>query len=329
MAAGTTAFVASTLPIALLDIKIAEWGITEVILLGETHLASYRYLQQRHPAVVLRVLPSYFLLGTLYLMVFILKIKISRTRLVFFHECCCPVFDILTNFIRPTGDYYPQVSMNSFVLAKPEDVPKTKLQKIIRVLGFEGWFCYYRGDLDNNEGYFFVQTAKVYPAGIAIHTISESRTILRENFREPTLRDRKKKILILCGREVVDDLQLKKIYSQVIELAASEGFACYLKDHPAKHAQLNLIHKEAFKINPAIPLEFMEDDYVYIIGVASTALLHFNTRAISIIKLFPAGKEDEHKRRVLHLLDLPGGEEIQFPNDFFELKAILTRSSIT
>lgn len=326
MAAGTTAFVASTLPIAVLDIKIVEWGVTEIILQGETHLATYRYLQQRHPAVALRVLPPNFMLDVLYLTVFILKIKISRTRLVFFHECCCPVFDILTNFIRPTGDYYPQVSMNSFVLMKPEDVPKTKLQKIIRILGLERWFSYYRGDLDNNEGYFFVQTARVYPAGITVHTISESSTILLENRKAPTLKGRKKKILILCGRDVVDDLLLKKIYSQVIELAASAGFVCYLKDHPAKHAQLNLIHREAFKINPAMPLEFIEDDYAYIVGVASTALLHFNTRAISIIKLFPAGKEDELKRRVLHLLALPGGKVIQFPNDFFELKAILTRS---
>ena len=236
---------------------------------------------------------------------------------------------ILINLIKPEGDYYPQVTMNSFIEVNSKDVPLTNLQKLIRALGFEKWFNYYRGDLDNNEGYFFVQTAKVYPASIAIHTVFESRAILLEACRPLTLGGREKKILILCGRDVVDDIVLKRIYSQVIELAISEGFICYLKEHPAKHGQLNLMHRDAFKIDSAIPLEFIDDDYAYIIGVASTALLHFNTRAISIIKLFPAGKEDEHKRRVLHLLDLPGGEEIQFPNDFFELKAILTRSAIT
>jgi hypothetical protein len=321
----TTAYVASTLPVAVLDKKIAEWGVTKIILQGKTHLASYVYLQQRHPAIKLKVLPASLVLGVIHLTGALLWIKLSHRRLIFFHECCCPVIDVLTILIKPAGDYYPQVTMNSFVKVNSKDVLLTNLQKLFCILRLEKWFDYYRGDLDNNEGYFFVQTAKVYPISITMHTVSESRAILLGDRRVQASCGSDKKILILCGRDVVSDLVLKRIYSQVIEMAISEGFICYLKDHPAKHARLNMIHEDTLIIDSAMPLEFIQDDFSFIVGVASTGLLNFNTRGISIIKLLPAGKEDELMRRSQHLVGIPGGEEVQFPEDLSALQAIFKK----
>jgi hypothetical protein len=328
MTANTIAYVASTLPVAVLDKKIAEWGVTEVVLQGNAHLASYVYLQQRHPALILKVLPASFVLGVIHLMGVLLWTRLSRRRLVFFHECCCPVFDVLVKVIKPAGDYYPQVTLTSFLQVESADVAATKLQKVIRALGLEDWFHYYRGDLDNNEGYFFVQAAKAYPASIKTHEVTESRDILAVRVGGPPL-SREKKILLLCGRDVADDLELKRIYSQVIEQATSLGFICYMKDHPAQHARLNLLHENTCVIDPAMPLELLEDDFALAIGVASTGLVHFGNRAISIIKLLPVGEKGASIRRIAHLVSMPGGEAVQFPEDLHELRGIFIKTAHT
>jgi hypothetical protein len=326
MTDNTTAYVASTLPVAVLDKKIAEWGVSEVVLQGRTHLASYGYLQQRHPTVILKVLPASFVLGVIHLMGVLLWIKLSRRRLVFFHECCCPVFDVLVKVIKPVGDYYPQVTLNSFLRVESADVAATKLQKVILALGLEDWFQYYRGDLDNNEGYFFVQAAKSYPTSITIHEVTESRAILLAGRVGGMSHGGEKKILLLCGRDVAEDLELKSIYSQVIELATSLGFTCYLKDHPAKHARLNLEHKNACMIDPAMPLELLEDNFKLAIGVASTGLLHFSSRGISVIKLLTVSTESVRERRIAHLDRLSEGASIKLPENFSELRLILIKA---
>ena len=322
MAANTTAYVASTLPVAVLDKKIAEWGVARIVLQGKTHLASYVYLQQRHPTVKLKVLPASLVLGVTYLLGALLWIKLSRNRLVFFHECCNPIFDVLVKVIEPAGDYYPQVTLTSFLRLESADVRFTRLQKVIRVLGLEGWFHYYRGDLDNNEGHFYVQAVKAYPASITTHEVSESSSILAVTRSGKPLVAGSKKILLLCGRDVADDLELKRIYSKVIELATSLGITCHLKDHPAIYARLNLLHESACLIDPAIPLELIEDDFMLAIGVASTGLLHFSTRAVSIIKLLSHGEGGASIRRIAHLASMPGGDAVQFPEDLEALRGI-------
>ena len=326
MAANTTAYVASTLPVAVLDKKIAEWGVAKIVLQGKTHLASYVYLQQRHPTVKLKVLPLSLVLGVIYLAGALLWIKLSRNRLVFFHECCNPIFDVLVKVIKPAGDYYPQVTLTSFLRVESADVRVTRLKKVIRVMGLEGWFQYYRGDLDNNEGHFYVQAVKAYPASITTHEVSESRSILAATRTRKTLDTGEKKVLLLCGRDVADDHELKSLYLQVIEIAISLGISCYLKDHPAINGRLNLMHDSACIIDPALPLELIDDDFMLVIGVASTGLLHFSIRAVSIIKLLMHGEDDASIRRIAHMTSMPGGEAVQFPEDLQALQRILIKS---
>jgi hypothetical protein len=318
----TIAYVASTLPIALLNKKIADWGVTKIILQGETHRASYVYLQQRHPAIRLKVLPISILLGGIQLLAILLWIKLSRRRLIFFHECCCPVFDVLVKLVKPKGDYYPQVTLNSFVRVLPTEVEATKQQQIFRTFGLDTWFQYYRGDSDNNAGYFYVQVANSYPVSIEKHEVAESNDILSAARLERGRTVGGRKILLLCGQDVVDTLELKKTYSRVIELATAQGFICYLKDHPALTARLNLMDESVSTIDPHMPVELLEDDFSLIIGMASTGLLHFGDRAVSIINLLPAGEPSVSDRRKAHLLSLDGAAVVSFPASFEELLEI-------
>ena len=320
----TIAYVASTLPIALLDKKIAEWGVKKIILQGETHRASYVYLQQRHPAVRLKVLPISIPLGGIQLLIILLWIKLSRRRLIFFHECCCPVFDVLVTLVKPKGDYYPQVTLNSFVRVSSTEVEATKQQRIFRTFGLDTWFQYYRGDSDNNAGYFYVQVANTYPASIDKHEVAESSDTLSAARLERGRHAGGRKILLLLGQDVADTLELKKTYSRVIELATAQGFLCYIKDHPARTARLNLMHESVSTIDPQMPVELLEDDFSLIIGMASTGLLHFGARAVSIINLMSASEPSVSARRKAHLLSLKGSAVVSFPTSFEELLEIFT-----
>lgn len=321
----TIAYVASTLPIAVLDKKIAEWGVTQIVLQGNTHLASYVYLQQRHPSLVLKVLSASLAISAIQLLGTLSLLKATGRRLIFFHECCCPVFDVLVTLFRPNGDYYPQVTLDSFLPIEPHEVVLSKQQKVFRVIGLENWFRYYRGDMDSNAGYFYVQSLKTYPPSITKHAIGESSAVLLGARVKAAGRERK--ILLLCGRDIADVSELKKIYSQVIEQATSLGFLCYLKDHPAQNARLNLVHKNASSIDPAQPAELIVDDFTFVMGVASTGLLHFGSRAVSIIKLLPTGDDGASARRIAHLRSLAGGEEVQFPVDLEAFTHILKNTS--
>ena len=322
------AYVASTLPIALLDKKIADWGVKKIILQGAAHKASYEYLKMRYPYLRLYVLPQNFFLNTLVLAWVLAKLRLMHGQVFFFHECCCPIFDILIKLFQPQGAHYPQVTLGGFKRVDSDLVFPTKLHRLICFLGLKNQFDYYRGDKENKEGFFFVQAAKDYPNSIERHEIMESRQLLLKFIPHGGNVSGNKKIIILCGRDIVGDNELVKIYLEIIDLAISYGFICYLKDHPSEVARLNFYSEHVIFIDPDLPLELIEDDFVSAIGVASTGLLHYGSRAISIIKLLPISDDGQRIRRTSHLLSMPGGEVIQFPEDFFALQSILLKSKV-
>jgi len=321
------AYVASTLPIGILDKKLSTWGINEIILQGAAHKASYEYLKNRHPLLHLRVLPRSFILNILVLTWILVKLKFVNGRVYFFHECCCPIFDILVKIIQPNGAHYPQVTMAGFKKVSSEEVFPTKLHRLICFLRLKDWFDFYRGENENNEGYFFVHSIKSYPISITRNTVEESRQFLIESISQNKNFSHLKKIIILCGRDIVDDIELTQVFSNIIDLARSFGYTCFLKDHPSAVGRLNFFNEHSEVIDPSIPFELIEDDFTLVIGVASTALLHFSSRAISILKLFPLANKSACARRIAHLVNLPGGDLVRFPRSLEELSEIFLKAA--
>jgi hypothetical protein len=323
------AYVASTLPIGILDKKLNTWGINEIILQGAAHKASYEYLKTRHPFLKLRVLPRSFTLNFLVLTWILIKLKFDKGSVYFFHECCCPVFDILIKTIQPEGWHYPQVTMAGFKKVRPDEVSPTKLHRLICFLRLKDWFDFYRGDHENNEGYFFVPSIKSYPSSIIRNTLEESRQFLIESISQNKNFSHQKKIVILCGRDIVDDVELARVFSNIIDLARSLDYSCFTKDHPSAVARLNFFNEHAEVIDPSIPFELIEDDFTLVIGVASTALLRFSSRAISILKFFPLANKSARIRRVAHLANLPRGDLVRFPENLEELSEIFLNAANT
>lgn len=328
----TTAYVASTLPIAFLDECVEPLSINTFVLDRRTLLDSYNYLQQRHPSVYMKVLPDLLIFKAMSLLILLLRIRFSSEKIIFFHECCCPVFDLLVKLIRPHGDFYPQVTLQSFLPIPESSVPKTEMTlmyKALRILRLQDYFNYYQGDADNSAGYFIVMSIKHYPSTIQEHEIGEVQTWLKRESSITKIPNMENRVLLLCGRDVHSDQAVDSIYRSVVDLATKYGYACDVKDHPSERGRLNFKDSRTAIIDPSMPVELVPDQYTLVIGMGSTGLLHFSGKAVSLLCLRSEVNSEVNNgaidRRVIHLTSLSGENSIEFPKSVNELEGIFIK----
>ena len=314
------AYVGSTLPIGILNKKITSWNVTHVILSDKSLFKSYAHLKDKHPQIsIIKPYHSYFhFLQLIFLMV---RTHFSHTKIIFFHECCLTMFDILVKIIQPNGDFYPQVTMNGFQKANNSfSQLSISTRTILHFFFMQKSFYYYKGYKDNDEGKFIVLTLKNYPPSIKSHSVFESKRIASKSYRP---KKNNKKIIFLAGRDAMPDRDLIKIYSDMIDLANKFNYKCYIKDHPSDIARLNMTHRFAENMDSSLPVELLKNDFAFAVGVSSTSLLHFKTRAISILNLVTSDKK-KLKYRKSHLVSLSEGKGIIFLNSLNKFKEIIS-----
>jgi hypothetical protein len=326
------AYVASTLPIAILKNMIDQWNIKKIYLCNSRLIDSYKFIQLNHPEVQLRVLENGYL-GAMQILYLQLRTIFFRENIFFFHECCCTVFDILAIFLRPIGYYYPQVSMSGFeeITASEweQNISKTKtlgklLPIILILLGLKDKFTFYRGFGDGNT-IFYVCSLKKYHPNIEMKSLNESRQLAVASNSKFV---KNSKILFLAGRDSIDDRILYEKYQCLISMSQIKGYCCYVKDHPNESGRLNFYSEGVEIIDPSIPVELLDNDYSLVVGVASTGLVPFRERAVSIIDWIGMTPK-AHKFRKAHLLEIPGGEDIKFIKSLDEFASILDGMSTT
>jgi hypothetical protein len=318
------AYVASTLPIKIIDQQIKEWNIKIIILQGKSLFSSYIFLKNKHPDIIIRYMPKKISVAFLYLLLSLAYYKLINKKIFFFHECCWPFFDLLIKILKNKAECYPQVELNSFLKIKSDEIYSSKLQIFLKIFRIENWFDYYRAELDGGTGFFYVPRMREYPLSIVRHQVNESYEILKSSKMKNGLIE--KKILFICGREIIEDDKVISVYKKIIEKAKEFGFQCYLKDHPNLKSRLNLRINDVNEIDPNKPVEFVEDIFAMVIGVASTGLLNFENKAISIIKLLhDNNKVEEINRRLTHLTSMPNGKGIKIPVDIEEMIQIMKK----
>ena len=127
------AFVASTLPLHWLSQNIRNNGIREIVVAsGELH-NSYKILCNNHKELVLSVVPKNKAAGILFVFNKVLFCKLTSSKIFFFHECCWVILDLVIKLLRPRGEYFPQVSMDSFELV---DRKNKNLNSLINIFSF-------------------------------------------------------------------------------------------------------------------------------------------------------------------------------------------------
>jgi hypothetical protein len=317
------AVVASALPAAILNKMIGEWRIDKVYVMSEMNLLSYEYLKKSYPDLKVVCLEYFPIKKEVFLFFILIKLRLAGGRIYFFHECCCPILDILIWLIKPMGYYLPQVNMASYKLINQESFPKTnKTARLLYFLNLLQFFHIYSKKLgvDNGDlGYFL--SMKKYPKSISSKNVEFSREILYKNRDNGKKRYGEKNIIFLADADLVDRRALCDLYDKIILSCSENGYKCYLKNHPNKVNHLPVNKSKLEVINSAIPFELVESDYMFAIGTSSTGLVNFTGQAISIIDLM--NDKNASNLTKIHYDDLDDEHRILYPYSYNQLMGIL------
>lgn len=321
-------YVASTVPISILNKMIPSWGVTNIILAASSLLAPYEHLKAKHSGINIVVAPKNFLFQFIYLAYSLLRDRANKKPIIFFHECCWPVLDILINIIRPAGYHYPLVKMTAgFEVVSFNLAPPGRMKLFLLLTSLRRWFIVYRQPAPGNVGgYWFFFSFKQYPDCINVHSEEESRKLLA-NVDNNLQLTKSNKILMLAGRSAFPDKVVIEAFTSIINFATDCGFECFIKDHPNSEFRLNFEHSKAVVIDPTLPVELLDDNFCLAIAVSSIGLLHFGDRAISIIYLLNGITNRDRDSQVAFLMDIGCDVKIRFIESMDGLNNTLTQLS--
>lgn len=317
-------FAGSLLPVRYL----LEYGdalhVKRIVVLNRTHQRSFEYVAQRLPGASVSRLAGGPLLSSLMLAAHLMWAKLRGRRVVFFHECCWPVFDLLVSRLRPRGLFVPQVHMNGFeTLADGELPPTTSLSRRIAFVLF-GWalrdFIVYRMAKDSAEpGFNYYFSMRSYPDTIEVAPVW--RPAGRRD--EPLTSDTEPRVILIGGTEPVPDATVRDLYSLVTEVAVGEGYAVFFKDHPMHGIKFE--HADCTVIDPARPMETITEGFAFSIGVASTAIFGAGARKISIMPMLEAMPAAVREVRRTRLLSHPesDADRLEFIDNLDLLRQVL------
>lgn len=313
--------VASTLPIGFLSVQADALKIKRIYVLNEAHEASYSHLKKKNPELEIVRAPSGLLSQSLCFLLMLLWVRLSSKNIIFFHECCMPVFDLLLTAIRPRGYYFPQVTMSGFEEIKPEIFPRKKLYRFLKFLRMVDSFKFYRSRAIGDNDLEYVVSIRRYPNSITSMGVGYSRDMISKCYSYGG--EKTNKILFVTGKSFVADAEQVEVFSLLVAAAHAKGYVCHIKDHPNPVYRLNLSIEGAITIDPLLPAELMDRDYYLAIGVSSKALLAFNERAISLVNMLDQMSQEDRLVCIAHFEEAFPGNKINYVRSLDEFKKLL------
>lgn len=324
-----TIFVASTMPFSFVRGLAKKNDVINLVLLGQNLNLSYSSIASTFPNVRISVAPRNFVFHAIYLAYWLLKSMSSGRPIVFFHECCCPILDILIKIFRPAGHYFPMVEMSSLARVCSFDLyPAGKMRYFLQATFLWRWFFVYESaPLGNSSNKNYFLTLKQYPASIKSHDVEESRILSGACSDAVTLTGHKK-IIFLCGLSRFDNEKVISTLTMIAEYATQNGFECFIKDHPNSEFRLGFDQAGLTVIDPTIPVQSLDDVFSLAIGISSNSLSWYGDRAVSIINLID-GLSAQDKNDVKNFITkFPGGETFIYPESIEEVFSILNSVSL-
>jgi hypothetical protein len=317
------AFVASTLPISIINRMAPDWNIGLLLLSRPALVDSYEYLKKYYPDIRIVSLPSSNLFNFVFIFIWLINSKLNNRHIYFFHECCCLYFDIILGILSIKGSFYPQVTLNSFEEKKIDALPLSKVKIFLKLFFLDKKFLPYKVDMDGGTlAYNIVWARKSYPPTIKLFTIEDSWRL-----RRPEKYEYKEgsplRILLLVGSDIVESRALCVLYENIINLLKTLEVDCYIKDHPNRDSRLNLVVPGTFTIDPCLPIELVSLNFDWVIGTASTGMLMLEGKAISVLKLITSDNQELVNRRLSHLTALPNGHLLRIPTSIEQLVNII------
>jgi hypothetical protein len=325
----TVAFVGSLLPARFLLERGVELNVYRIVVLNRTHQRSFEYLSRHIPESRVSRLGGGQLVAAALLAGHLVAAKLMRRRVLFFHECCWPLFDLLVSAVRPRGLFVPQVTMDGFdTISVDEMPPSASLIRRLTVAAFKPWLrslIVYRAPKDSGEqGYNYLLAMRTYPRSIEVSPLARRPDPGGGRpAHEPIAPGAVPRILLIGGTEPVPDEDLRRLYTTVAEIGRAEGYDVSFKDHPIH--SMGFEGKPCAVIDPALPMELVTERFAFSIGVASTAIFGVGDRKLSIMNLLEAMPEPVRQLRRERLLSHPDSDpgRVEFVADLEALGRIL------
>lgn len=313
--------VASTLPIGFIATQIHRLRIERIYVLSKAHQISYQNLNKQYPAIEIVRMPAGSLMQSICFLFILLKVRLTKRRIVFFHECCLPIFDLLLCLVRPLGYYFPQVTMSGHDEIEPAAFPRKKIFGLLQLLRVVDRFKFYRfGPVGGNAGGYVV-SIRGYPKTIICHDVGYSRKTVSGYNSSGNAKTNA--ILFVTGKSFVADAEQVVILSKLLSRAMARGYVCEIKDHPNPNFRLNFSVEGAVVIDPHQPVELLDHSYRLAVGVSSTALLNFNERAVSLLYLLENMLQQDRLLCVKHFDGIFPGNKINYVRSLDEFEELL------
>lgn len=313
--------VASTLPAGFIASQIKEMGIKKIIVSSNNLELSFNVIKERHPEIRIVCIPTGFLKQTMYLFTQLFGARLRGDKVVFFHECCMPLLDLLLILIRPRGFYFPHSTLSEWKDIGFQKFPKGRITRIIKILGLVNKFNFYSSPGVGNNNTEFIIALKKYPNSIISNEALFVRKLLAQKIKRKD--DASKSILFITSKSFVSDSIQIDLYLKMLEISFNSGYSCYIKDHPNPIYRLNINFKNAIYYESLMPSELIEQEFSYVVGVSSTALLNFGSRSISLVNLLPSMSRANRDAcvKAFDVLTVPGNgiKYIESINEFQKL----------
>jgi hypothetical protein len=315
------AYVASTVPVEILNKKINNWKIFKIYVEGNSLLKSYNFLLKKFPKIKIIQLPENKIFNYFYLIFIIFRIKILKKKIYFFHECCCTAFDIIIGYLNPYCNFYPQGICKESKNIKLSILKKNKIYWFLLFTGLIKNFvpCKIYYNFENKLKYYIVWIRKIYPSNVKIFLpkVSKIKKISKKK------RNKDYNALILLGSEFFPNKKLIKCFNIILSILMKLKVKCYIKDHPNPSTRTGFYHTKAIVINPFLPVELLRDKFDFIFGFATNSMVHFSSKSISVAYLIKNISPLLRATRINYLKQLPNGNLVQFPRTFGQLKFLI------
>ena len=232
-----------------------------------------------------------------------------------------PLLDLLLLVIKPYGYYFPQVTMAAFIEIEYEQFPKSKLLSLIRMLGLKNRFKYYYLPKVGKNEYEYIISVKEYPSSIISKSVTYSSEIKSKIYEK--YKEKGNNVLFLTAKTFVLDAIQARIYKDLLRIAHGKGYVCYIKDHPNPIYRLNIKNEIAIDCDPFIPSELLVQEFYIVVGVASSGLLAYGPRAISLINMIPEMSLSNRDMCKNHFETAFPNNQIKYIESFDEFEKLL------
>lgn len=317
----TVAFVASALPARLIRAQAEALKISRIVCASRELEDVFRYAVPPERSIEITSIPSS---GGALTALWVLAREVRRVEsIVVFHECCWVTLDIVILHIQPRLSYFPQVSLAGFSRIPVSRFPNLRwlfkhfgvVQGVLLML-WRNHFDFYDVASDGGCGREAVAALRLATLKNAeLHTCEESLRLIPVTVSGPSPEGLV--ALIVCAREPVPDVDQIELYREVCDRLAEAGYSIHIKDHPRNATRLNFYYPGAQVIPPHVPADLCGINPTVAIGICSSALAAYGSRALSLVRLLTMSEQDVQSR-IAHLPSLPGGTEVSFVRNWAE-----------